>query len=64
MTLKEVEQELPAASFTRIHKSHIVSIPKITMVRKASVFIRDKEIPVGESYKENLDLITGRRTQG
>jgi DNA-binding LytR/AlgR family response regulator len=60
MTLKEMEEQLPAGGFIRIHKSYIVSVAGITMVRKNSVLIQDAELPVGETYKDNITRLTGR----
>jgi two-component system LytT family response regulator len=60
MTLKEMEEQLPAGGFIRIHKSYIVSVAGITLVRKNSVLITDTELPVGETYKDNILKLTGK----
>ena len=60
MSVKGVEAELPAADFIRVHKSYIVSIKDITAIRKNSVFIKDQEIPVGDTYRDTLIRLTGR----
>ena len=60
MSLKSLEDELPASQFIRIHKSFIVSKHFITSVKKNSVFINDVELPVGENYKDSVNEITGR----
>jgi two-component system LytT family response regulator len=62
MSMKGLEDELPAKQFVRIHKSFIVSKKVITAVKKNSVFIGPVELPVGESYKEVVDEITGRKS--
>jgi two-component system LytT family response regulator len=59
-TIKTLEQELPAAKFVRIHKSYIVAVDSITAIRKNSVFMHDIELPVGETYREAVDLLTGK----
>jgi len=59
MSLKSMEEKLPHGRFVRTHKSFIVSIPKITSVKRDCVCINEKEIPVGETYKGSLDIITG-----
>lgn len=61
MSMKSMEEELPASQFVRIHKSFIVSIKFITSARKNSVFIGEQEIPVGENYKDAMVRITGKR---
>ena len=60
MSVKGVEAELPPADFIRVHKSYIVSIKDITAIRKNSVFIKDQEIPVGDTYRDALVRLTGR----
>lgn len=53
-SLKALEPELPASKFIRIHKSYIVAIESITAVRKTSVFIKEMELPIGETYREAI----------
>jgi DNA-binding LytR/AlgR family response regulator len=60
MSLKALEDELPATMFLRIHKSYIVSRSSITAIRKNSVFIQTHEFPVGENYKDAVDAFTRR----
>src|SRR5262249_658573 len=60
MSARALETELPADKFVRIHKSYIISIAAITPSRKNSVFIRDLELPVGETYREVLRQLTRR----
>jgi two-component system LytT family response regulator len=57
---KTLESELPVDRFLRIHKSYIVAVASITAVRKNSVFIGDRELPVGETYRDALRQLTGR----
>ncbi|MBU0765267.1 MAG: LytTR family DNA-binding domain-containing protein [Bacteroidetes bacterium] len=54
LSLKAMEEKLPSAKFTRVHRSYIVSIKKIDYVQKNSVVIGEKRIPVGDSYKEKF----------
>jgi two-component system, LytTR family, response regulator len=60
MTFHEMEEQLPSEGFLRIHKSYIIALDSISSVRKNSVFIKDIEIPVGETYKEVITKLTGR----
>ena len=53
-TLKELAETLPQPPFLRVHKSFIVSLDKIRMVDGNTIYIQDKEIPVGETYREQL----------
>lgn len=52
--LKSIESKLPGNQCIRIHKSYIISIRKITSVQKNAVKIGEKEIPVGETYKNQV----------
>lgn len=61
MSMKAIEEALPATKFIRVHKSYIVSISYVTAARKNSIFIGAVEIPVSESYPEALSIITGRQ---
>lgn len=55
LTMKRLEEELPAQQFIRIHKSYIVGIDYIKIVKSSQVLISDNRLlPVGESYKEKL----------
>jgi two-component system, LytTR family, response regulator len=54
LTLLETEKILPVGQFTRIHRSYIVSISAISGFDRQSVFIDEKQIPVGPEYASNL----------
>ena len=60
MSMKTVEELLPAATFIRIHKSYIVSIASITAIRKNSVFLGKLELTVGDNYRDSLQNLTGK----
>ena len=61
-SLKALENVLPQDAFVRIHKSYIVSINKIKSYRKGKVKIKDKYLPIGDSYKTifNKMVLEGR----
>ncbi|TQD40559.1 LytR/AlgR family response regulator transcription factor [Haloflavibacter putidus] len=50
-TLKNLQENLPKNNFIKIHKSFIVAINKIEKTQSYSVFINNKELPLGETYK-------------
>lgn len=54
MSLKLIEEKLPAEQFIRVHKSFIVSIDKIVSIRKGKISINNVQVPISEHYKENL----------
>jgi two-component system LytT family response regulator len=60
MSIRAMEGELPADRFIRVHKSYILAIGSITAVRKNSVFIKDLELPIGETYREVMRKLTGK----
>ncbi|WPU92696.1 LytTR family DNA-binding domain-containing protein [Mucilaginibacter sabulilitoris] len=60
MTIKAIEEKLPSAAFIRTHKSFLAAANKITTVKRDFVCIGEKEIPVSESYKENIIRILNR----
>ncbi|MDT7828433.1 LytTR family DNA-binding domain-containing protein [Pricia sp. S334] len=53
-SFKELESELPKNRFLRIHRSYAVALSEITAVRKNSVFLGDKELSIGETYRESV----------
>lgn len=59
-SLKAIEQELPSSKFLRIHKSYLVAVESITSVRKNSIFIREMELPVGETFREIVERLISK----
>lgn len=59
MSMKGLEETLPASKFIRIHRSFIIQKNKIDSISKNRVTIGDKELPIGESYKEEFNKIIG-----
>lgn len=60
MSMKAIEEELPAGRFLRVHKSFIVNKDHITALRKSSLFIGPQEIPVSDMYRDSIAAITGK----
>jgi DNA-binding LytR/AlgR family response regulator len=54
ITLKVIEDQLPAKDFIRIHRSFIANVNRIEAILNLDVVIGGATIPVGESYKEEL----------
>lgn len=59
MSMKAVENRLPNGKFIRIHKSYIVAVKYITVIRKDTVALTAVELPLGINYRENIRLLTG-----
>ena len=53
-TLKSLQDELPPAQFIRVHKSYIISRNKIKFFEGNYVKVGDADIPIGNSYKEEI----------
>ena len=54
LNLKGIEKRLPTDKFIRIHRSYIVSYSKITAFQKHQILIDEKNLPIGETYRQNL----------
>lgn len=52
MSLKSLEEKLPAKRFMRIHRSFIVSLGQITSVTRNNLHIGGINISIGDQYKE------------
>ena len=56
LSMKSLEERLPADWFMRIHRSYIINLKKIGAVANNRViFGKDISIPVGNQYKENFN---------
>jgi len=51
-SMKSIQESLPEPNFMRVHKSFIVSLDKIDFIERGRISIRDKLIPISDSYKE------------
>ena len=56
ITLKEIEDKLPANYFLRVHRSFIVNISHIDEIAASHVMIAKKTIPLSADLKKNLLL--------
>lgn len=57
-TFAEFERQIPPNIICRVHKSYMVSLDKIDSVEKGRIRIKDKVIPISETYREQFfDLI-------
>jgi len=57
-SLKAIEPELSPNKSVRIHKSYLIAISEITAVRKNSIFIKEMELPVGETFRDSIEKLT------
>lgn len=54
MSLKRLEESLPAELFIRCHKSYIINKTMVSALEGNSLVILDKSIPIGQSYKDKV----------
>jgi len=57
-TMKAIEQKLPTNKFSRVHRSFIVNVSRISVIEDNAIVIKthdgSKSIPIGKSYKDKL----------
>lgn len=54
MSLKSVQENLNNGSFIRVHKSYIVSIPKIASIENNDIIIQSFRIPISRHYRDEV----------
>ncbi len=54
LSLKMLEEKLPANEFVRVHRSYIVSVNKIDSIEKKRIIIGNHHIPISQSYHNNF----------
>lgn len=52
MSLKAMEEDLPAGRFIRVHRSYIISRSKISSIDKNRIIISEHQVPIGETYRK------------
>jgi DNA-binding LytR/AlgR family response regulator len=55
MTLKSLQEKLPANEFIRVHRSYIVPLSKVDKIRNKVLYIGSDEIPIGISYEDVIN---------
>lgn len=53
-SLSELQEQLPAAGFIRIHKSYLVNKAHVIELNANSLVIYGSELPIGRAYQSNL----------
>jgi DNA-binding LytR/AlgR family response regulator len=54
MPMKDIMKKLPSIDFIRVHRSFILPFNKIEAVRGTTIFIGDKEFPIGRTYTDEF----------
>ena len=52
MSMKSMEEQLPASRFMRVHRSYIVQKDKIRVIDRSRIVFGKTYIPVSDSYKQ------------
>ena len=62
ISMKSLEDMLPADSFIRVHRSYIVNLNKITMIERNRIVFGKTYIPVSDSCKDKFTDFINRKT--
>lgn len=54
MPMKDMMEKLNSDDFIRVHRSFILPFSKIEAVRGTTIFVGDKEFPIGRTYTEDF----------
>ncbi len=57
MSMKAVMEKLPIDNFVRVHRSFIIPMSKATAFRNKTIYLKEKEIPVGTNYIEQVTAL-------
>lgn len=60
-SMKGMEEILPYKKFMRVHKSYIISLKHIETIERNKIKIRDKWIPIGNTYRESFFKVIERK---
>lgn len=53
--MKDLDEQLPAKDFLRIHRSYIISVNKIVAIEGSRISIQNGEkLPIGETYRKKV----------
>ena len=62
-TIKKTIDLLPKERFIQLHRSYIVALPWIDKIEDNQVFIGDKRLPIGATYRvgflQRIDGLNG-----
>lgn len=60
-TMNELERQLPARQFIRVHRSYLVALGHIRAIYGNSIEVGNVTIPIGVNYKEVVMGLIGRK---
>lgn len=62
MSMKAVEEYLPASRFVRVHRSFIVNLDRVGTIERNRIVFGRAYIPISDSYKERFAELLAERT--
>lgn len=54
LSMRYMEEKLPAERFLRVHRSYIIALDKLTAFKRNKVVVGEVEIPVSETFRDAL----------
>jgi len=57
--ISQMEKDLPALNFIRIHRRYLVAVNKIDTVRGNMISVVGQNLPIGRTYQSNLKMAIG-----
>lgn len=62
-TFAEFERQIPPNIICRVHKSYMISLDKIDSIEKDRIKIKDRIIPISETYKKRFFNLINHRAK-
>ena len=62
MSMKNLEEMLPADRFVRVHRSFIVQPEKIKVIERGRIVFGREYIPISDNYKQHLQEVIEKRS--
>jgi DNA-binding LytR/AlgR family response regulator len=53
-SLSNIEKKLPSDSFGKIHKSYIIALKSVKVIKNKSLFVENIELPIGDIFRGGL----------
>jgi DNA-binding LytR/AlgR family response regulator len=61
MSMKSLEDQLPASGFMRVHRSYIVNLTRIKTIERDRIIFGDVYIPISEKYKNEFQEFLAKK---